>query len=253
MTAEIDLKGRVVWVTGAGKGLGRAIAAALAEASATVAVTARTEGDLTSLSDDLRALDCAVHPYVGSVSDPVRVREVALAIRRDHGSLDGLVNCAGVSPSFERSEGVSDQTWEQVLGINLTGTFYCCREAGAVMLEQGSGSIANISSVHATSGFPRIAAYAAGKGGVEALTRTLAVEWAERGVRVNTVAPGYFTTDLSAPLLKSKRWSERVVGNIPLGRTGSPDELAGAVAFLMSDASSYVTGSTLAVDGGWTA
>jgi NAD(P)-dependent dehydrogenase (short-subunit alcohol dehydrogenase family) len=248
-TADL-LKGRVLWVTGAGKGLGRAIATTLAQAGATVAVTARTESDLASLVDELSGLQVRAHP--GSVSDPDVVRGLARTIRDDHGGLDGLVNCAGVSPSFERSESVSDETWTHVLEVNLTGTFYCCREAGAIMLEQGSGTIANISSIHATSAFPRIAAYAASKGGIESLTRTLAVEWADRGVRVNTVAPGYFTTELSRPLLES-RWAERVVSNIPMRRTGAPAELSGAVAFLMSDASSYVTGSTISVDGGWTA
>lgn len=247
-----SLKGRVLWVTGAGKGLGRAIATTLAKASATVAVTSRTAADLESLAEELRSADLEVHSYPGSVSDPEAVRRLARAVRDDHGGLDGLVNCAGVSPSFERSEKVPDDTWTGVLDVNLTGTFYCCREAGAIMLEQGGGTIANISSIHATSGFPRIAAYAASKGGIEALTRTLAVEWADRGVRVNTVAPGYFSTELSRPLLES-RWAERVVSNIPMGRTGDPEELSGAVAFLMSDASSYVTGSTISVDGGWTA
>jgi NAD(P)-dependent dehydrogenase (short-subunit alcohol dehydrogenase family) len=250
VTVPGALKGRVAWVTGAGKGLGRAIATALAEAGATVAVTARSAGDLADLVGELGELD--VRPYPGSVSDPATVRAVARAVHADLGSLDGLVNCAGVSPSFARSEQLDEEVWRTVLDVNLTGTFLCCREAGALMLEQGSGSIVNVSSVHGTSGFPRIAAYAASKGGVEALTRTLAVEWAERGVRVNTVAPGYFTTDLSRPLLES-RWNERVVGNIPLGRTGHPRELTGAVTFLLSEASTYVTGSTLAVDGGWTA
>jgi NAD(P)-dependent dehydrogenase (short-subunit alcohol dehydrogenase family) len=250
VTAPGALKGRVAWVTGAGKGLGRAIAVALAEAGATVAVTARSAGDLDELVGELGELD--VRAYPGSVSDPETVRAIARAVHADLGSLDGLVNCAGVSPSFTRSEQLDEDTFRTVLDVNLTGTFLCCREAGALMLEQGSGSIVNISSVHGTSGFPRIAAYAASKGGVEALTRTLAVEWADRGVRVNTVAPGYFTTDLSRPLLES-RWNERVVGNIPLGRTGNPRELTGAVTFLLGEASTYVTGSTLAVDGGWTA
>jgi NAD(P)-dependent dehydrogenase (short-subunit alcohol dehydrogenase family) len=250
MPVATDLKGRVLWVTGAGKGLGRAIATALAEAAATVAVTSRTGADLDALVQELQ--DLQVHPYPGSVSDPEVVRDIARAIRADHGGLDGLVNCAGVSPSFVRSEVLEDAAWDTVIDVNLSGTFYCCREAGAVMLEQGSGAIVNISSIHATSGFPRIAAYAASKGGIEALTRTLAVEWADRGVRVNTVAPGYFSTDLSRPLLES-RWAERVTSNIPMGRTGGPEELAGAVAFLLSSASSYVTGSTISVDGGWTA
>ena len=116
----------------------------------------------------------------------------------------------------------------------------------------GGGSIVNVSSVHARVGYPRIAAYGASKGAVEALTATLAVEWSQRGVRVNTVAPGYFPTELSAGLLES-RWGEDILRRIPMARTGRPGELAGAVSFLLSDASSYVTGATLAVDGGWQA
>lgn len=250
--SEFDLSGRVLWVTGAGRGLGRSIAIALAHAGATVAATSRTSSDLELLADELQADGFDLHAYPASIADARAIRETSGLVVERHGGLDGLVNCAGISPSFTKSEDLDEETWANVLGVNLTGTFLCCRAAGAVMLEQGHGSIVNVSSIHARAGFPRIAAYAASKGGVEALTRTLAVEWAEHGVRVNTVAPGYFATDLSRPLLES-RWGDRVDKSIPMGRTGDPQELTGAVVFLMSQASTYVTGSTLTVDGGWTA
>ncbi|MEU0470836.1 SDR family oxidoreductase [Amycolatopsis sp. NPDC006131] len=240
-----DLTGKTAWVTGAGKGLGRTMSLALAAAGARLAVTSRTEQDLRTLADETGP-DTMVLP--GSVDDPGFADECVDRI----GRVDVLVNCAGISPVFTRSESLGDEDWHRVLRVNLDGTYLCCRAAGRRMLAQGAGSIVNVSSVHATTGFPRIAAYAASKGGVEALSRVLAVEWADRGVRVNTLAPGYFATDLSEGLVNS-HWGEVIVNAVPQGRIGDASELAGAAVFLASDASSYVTGSTLRVDGGWTA
>jgi NAD(P)-dependent dehydrogenase (short-subunit alcohol dehydrogenase family) len=240
-----DLSGKVAWVTGAGKGLGRAIAEALAGAGATLAVTSRTKADLATLPGDVLVLP-------GSVDDSVFVDDCVGRITTECGRLDILVNAAGISPTFKRSELGTDDEWRRVLQTNLDGAYFCARAAGKHMLTQGSGSIINISSVHGRTGFDRIAAYAASKGGLEALTRVLAVEWADRGVRVNTLAPGYFATDLSSGLMES-RWGQRILNSIPQARVGAPAELGGAAVFLSSDASSYITGSTLSVDGGWTA
>ncbi|MYW96262.1 SDR family oxidoreductase [Amycolatopsis rubida] len=247
MTA-FDLTGKVAWVTGAGKGLGRAIAEALAGAGATLAVTSRTREDLDKLAADLGS--AMVLP--GSVSEPAFADSCAEAIAERFGRLDVVVTAAGISPSFRRSEDSADADWAKVLDVNLSGTYYCARAAGRRMLEQGSGSIITVSSVHARTGFDRIAAYAASKGGVEALSRVLAVEWAPRGVRVNVLAPGYFHTDLSEGLVTSK-WGERILAHIPQNRVASPPELGGAAVYLASDAAAYTTGSTVTVDGGWTA
>lgn len=247
-----SLAGKVAWVTGASKGLGRAMASALAKAGASVAITARTADDLDKLAAELRQDGHRITVLPGSVADSGRMDECAESIMAAHGRLDVLVNNAGISPLFKRSEHITDAEWSLVLDVNLDGAFYCCRAAGRHMLEQGSGSIVNISSVHGTTGFGRIAPYAASKGALEALTRVLAVEWADRGVRVNSLAPGYFRTDLSGGLMASN-WGEKIEHEIPLGRIGEDGELAGAVVFLASDASRYITGSTLFVDGGWTA
>lgn len=252
---ELRLDDKTAWVTGAGKGIGRAIAIALSQAGATVTVTARTASDLERLASERAGHTehggkMLVLP--GSVADSAVVRSMVEQIIDRMGRLDVVINCAGISPHFTRSTDVSDDEWRQVIDVNLQGTFYCCREAGKVMLEQRSGSIVNVSSIHASAGFERIAAYAASKGGVEALTKVLAVEWADRCVRVNALAPGYFHTDLSAGLLAGRR-GEQILRSTPMGRVGSVEELGGAAVFLASDASRFITGTTLTVDGGWTA
>ena len=252
VTDELRLDRKTAWVTGAGKGIGRAIAVALSQAGATVAVTARTTSDLEQLAAERAEHGGRMLVLPGSVADSAAVRSIVEQIVERTGRLDAVISCAGISPHFTRSTEVADDEWNQVLAVNLQGTFYCCREAGKVMLEQRSGSIVNVTSVHASAGFERIAAYAASKGGVEALTKALAVEWAARGVRVNALAPGYFHTDLSAGLLAS-RWGERILRSTPMGRVGSVEELGGAAVFLASDASRFITGTTLTVDGGWTA
>ena len=241
---------RVVWVTGASRGLGRGMVEALVDAGATVAASARSANDLDALVADLPQRSC--RPYPLDVTDEAAVDAAVERIVSELGGLDGAVSCAGVSPAFTRVSDLDVSTWRDVIDINLTGTFLCARAAGRVFVEQGSGSLVTISSVHATQGFECISAYAASKGGVEALTRVLAAEWAPHGVRANVVAPGYYDTDLSHGLLES-RWGDRIRERTMLGRTGEAHELAGSVVHLLSDAASYVTGTTLTVDGGWTA
>lgn len=246
------LLGRTAWVTGASRGLGRAIALGLADAGARVALTSRSVDGLTVVRDEIveRGGEAIIAP--AQVEEPELVDDVARSIVDNWGRLDVLVNNAGISPNLSRSRHVSDVDWKSVLDVNLSGTFYCSRAAGRAMANSG-GSIVNITSVHGSVGMGRLAAYSASKGGVEALTRTLALEWADQGIRVNAVAPGYFETDMTTAMRSSERWNARLLAAIPLKRFGRPTEILPAVLFLASDASSYVTGTTLSLDGGWTA
>jgi NAD(P)-dependent dehydrogenase (short-subunit alcohol dehydrogenase family) len=246
------LEGRAAWVTGAGRGLGRAIALGFAAAGATVGLTARSANELTIVQEEIAAAGGLSVVLPGSVCDPSAMREAVDSICSKFGRLDSLTNCAGVSPVFTRAHELKLTEWRNILEVNLTGTFICCQVAARVMIPARGGSIINLSSVHGTSGFGRLAAYSASKGGIEALTRALAVEWAELGLRVNCLAPGYFSTQLSKSLLASS-WRDRVMSSIPLKRVGEPKELVEAAIFLAGNGSSYVTGTTLFVDGGWTA
>ena len=252
VTDPFRLDGKVAWVTGASGGLGGAIAAGLADAGARVALMGRDLGRLEAVAADIRAGDGDVLVVPGSVTSATEVARAADGLWSAWERLDLLVNCAGISPTISPSEHLDEEVWRRVLDVNLTGTFLCCREAARRMLDVG-GSIVNISSVHGRVGMERLAAYAASKGGVEMLTRVLAAEWAERNVRVNAIAPGYFSTPMTDGLQRSERWNRRITQRVPMRRFAQPEELVSSVLYLASDASSFVTGTTLYVDGGWTA
>lgn len=249
-TGSAFLEGKVAWVTGASRGLGRSAAIALANAGVRVAVTARSraalDGVMQAIGDQSRVL-----AVPASVTDSEAIRHAAERVE-EWGPIDILVTMAGISPLVHESAEVSDADWNEILSINLSGTFYCCREAAKFMLSRRAGSIITVSSVHGSVGARRMAAYAASKGGVEALSRSLALEWADRGVRVNCLAPGYFQTDMTKGYLSSRHGS-LVREGIPLNRIGDPAEINSAILFLAGAGSSYATGTILYIDGGWTA
>ncbi|MBI2941152.1 MAG: SDR family oxidoreductase [Chloroflexi bacterium] len=248
-----SLERRVALVTGAGRGIGRAIALALASAGADVALVARTESQLEEVADLVRSAGRRTLVVPADVTDRSAFERGVEATVAELGEIDVLVNSAGISPTYKSAEQVSDDEWNAVVRVNLTGTFVCCQTVGRRMLIRQRGSIVNIVSIAARVGLRRLVAYCATKAGVEALTRVLAVEWASRGVRVNAIGPAYVETELTRGLCENPRLRAGLEARTPLGRLGQPEEVAGAAVYLASDAASYVTGQTIYVDGGWLA
>ncbi|HKN90080.1 MAG TPA: glucose 1-dehydrogenase [Acidimicrobiia bacterium] len=244
------LDGRVAVVTGASSGIGFRLARVLHDAGARVVAAARRRDRLDRLTKELeRATAVAC-----DVADDAQCRHLIDTTLELYGRIDVLVNNAGVTV-VNPAETETPETFRRVLDVNLTGAFVLGQLAGKHMLEAGRGSIVNITSILGLVGVGQIpmGSYAAGKGGLVNLTRELAAQWARRGVRVNAVAPGWFPTEMTADMFATDEGRRWVRSRTPMGRPGMEHELDGAVLFLASDASSYVTGQVLAVDGGWTA
>ena len=253
-STPFSLHGRRALVTGGGRGIGQACALALARAGAEIAVTSRTESQLRTTVDLVESVGgraLAVPTDLGTTDGVHRLGERIVTKWPD--GVDVLVNNAAVSPYVRPAEQWSDEEWSEVLRVNLDGTFRVLRCLGPAMLERGGGSVINLTSIGADRALPRLAAYSASKAALASLTRTLAVEWAPRGVRVNAVAPAYIDTDMTAEVKRRERLRGWVEDRTPMGRFGRPEEVAWAVVFLASEAASYITGTTLYVDGGWTA
>lgn len=251
---KLRLDGKVALVTGGGQSIGLATVEALAEAGAKVIIADRDEAVAKGGQASLKAKGYDVEVVVMDVTDSARVNEVADDVVARHGKIDILVNNAGIARSMTPAETVTDEHWLNVIDVNLNGTFWCCRAFGNYMLKAGSGSIVNIGSM---SGFivnkpQEQAFYNASKAGVHHLTKSLAAEWASRGVRVNAVAPTYINTPLTAFVKDDPKLWEAWIGGTPMGRMGETDEIASVVHFLASDAASLMTGSIVSADGGYT-
>ncbi len=248
------LNGRVAVVTGASSGLGVGFARALAQAGANLVLAARRADRLESLAAQLGEAGAEVLPVACDVTDPNQVEALKDACLERFGRADILVNNAGTT-EIVPAENESEEAFLRVLNVNLNGAFYCAQRFGRVMLEAGQGSIINVASIFgfvASGSIPQ-AGYVASKGAVVNLTRELAAQWARRGVRVNGIAPGFFLSEMTEEMFSDERSMTWLRRKTPAGRPGEVEELAGAVIFLASDASSYVIGQTIAVDGGWTA
>jgi gluconate 5-dehydrogenase len=250
-----DLSGRVALVTGAGSGLGAVFAEALAEAGASVVCVGRRFERVQQTAQQLGAIGCQSLAVSADVTDEAAVAGMIARTVERFGKLDILVNNAGTAV-VGPPETISLADWQRVVDVNLTGVFLCAREAAKAMIAAGTGgriiNIASILGAVASEPVPA-AAYDATKGAVVNLTRDLAVHWAPKGILVNAIGPAYFPSEMTEGFLAMPEMRREIERRTPLGRIGQPEELKGAVVFFASDASSYVTGQTLYVDGGWTA
>jgi NAD(P)-dependent dehydrogenase (short-subunit alcohol dehydrogenase family) len=248
-----QLSGRRALVTGGGRGLGHTMATALAEAGADVAITSRSEETARRAADEIAvATNRSIVPIVGDLTTERQVADLRTSVERSFGTVDILVNNAGINIRGE-VQALGETDWDAVLDTNLKGTFLCARAFGPGMCERGWGRVINMSSMLGSIALPGRAPYAASKSGVIGLTRVLALEWASRGVTVNAICPGPFGTEMNRALLSDPVKYAEFVQKIPLGRWGELHEIKGLVVFLASEASSYMTGAALLLDGGWTA
>ena len=250
MIRLFDLSGRVAVITGANTGIGQGMAIALAEAGAEVALVGRTPAEETA--EKVRSAGRRAAIIGADLSTLAPVQDVVEQTVAEFGGLDILVNNAGIIRRADALE-FSEEDWDAVIDTNLKSVFFLCQAAARHMVRQGKGKIINIASMLSFQGGIRVPSYTASKSGVAGLTKLLANEWAAKGINVNAIAPGYIATNNTAALQADEVRNRQILERIPAGRWGEPSDLAGAVVFLASDASNYVQGHILAVDGGWLA
>ena len=249
---DFRLDGQTAVVTGASKGIGWDLAKSLANAGASVAVAARDLDALERLASEIRSDGGEALAVELDVRDVAQIGDVFERVRTHFGSLDVLVNNAGLGANHP-AEDVTEADWDDMMDVNLRGLFFACQAAGRIMLEQGSGRIINMSSQAGVVGIREHAVYSASKGGVNLLTKVLALEWSSRGVTVNAVAPTFIYTPGTAERLDQPEYLEGVLSRLPIGRVGTTTDVAAAVLYLASPAGAMVSGHVLVVDGAWTA
>lgn len=247
------LVGKRALVVGASGGIGEAVATSFARAGADVALAGRSIDSLESCRTKIvtRGRKAAVIPM--DLRDEQSVTGGVSRASEDLGGLDVVVNCAGVSPIWKRADVTSAEEWDAIFAVNTRGAFLLARAVAHHLFKAETGSFILVGSVHEEVGMERLGAYAASKGAVRMLARVLALEWARHGVRVNVIAPGYVETEMTAGLRENHGLRGSIERNIPLGRMAKPEEVASAAVYVASDAAAYMTGTTLYLDGGWTA
>lgn len=250
--SNLDLNSKVAVVIGGTSGIGRTLAVGLAEAGADVVATGRREEFVKSAAEEIRGTGRKSLVVTCDVGSRSSIEALESAVSAEFGQVDILLNAAGITKRTPTLE-VSEEQWNEIFEINLTGMLRACQIFGSRMIARKYGRIINIASVSSGRGFFEVAAYAASKAGVVSLTKTLAVEWAKYGVCVNAIAPGVFRTDLNKALLDGTPRGQEFIVRTPMRRFGQLDELKGAAVYLASDAASFVTGHVLAIDGGFLA
>lgn len=254
MLSELfSLKDKVALVTGGSGDIGKAIAGAFAEAGAHLALNGQTQSKLERAKHDLSVHGNRVELFLADVSEPAAVMSLVAQVLETFGGIDILVNCAGIN----RRKPILDVTlddYEMIMNVHLRGTFFLSQAVAPVMAQRGGGKIINIGSATIRAGVSDVSVYGAAKAGMDALTRTMAVEWAEHNIQVNTLAPGFIMTELTKDgLWANERRNRWLLDRIPMKRPGLPAEMAGVALLLASSASSYLTGQTIHVDGGFAA
>ncbi|KZF19853.1 NAD(P)-binding protein [Xylona heveae TC161] len=250
-----SLEGKTALITGGTRGIGQSMTVALAEVGADIILVQRDTTN-TQTKELVEKAGRKAIIYCADLSSRDEVKKVVPMIIKDGYQIDVLLNCGGIQRRHPSAE-FPDDDWDEVLQVNLTSVFTLCREVGAHMLSRSSdvhgrrGSIINVASLLSFQGGITVPAYAASKGGVAQLTKALSNEWASKGISVNAIAPGYIATDMNTALINDPNRASSILSRIPVGRWGSPEDFKGAVVFLASRASAYVSGEILTVDGGW--
>ncbi len=250
MLKKFDLAGKVALVTGASRGIGSELALAMAEAGADVALVARTAEALQTMASRIRELGRRALAVPADVAQVSALPAMVDRVVAEFGRIDILVNAAGVQvrkPALE----VTEEDWDFVNSVNLKAVYFCSQAVARQMLKQGKGKIINIGSLNSTIGIANVSIYAAAKTGVLGVTRVLSREWSRQGINVNAIGPGYFRTEMTKRLYDDPKMHQWVVDRTPMGRWGELEDLKGTAVFLASDASDFVTGHLINVDGGW--
>lgn len=249
---RFDVADKVVVVTGASKGIGRELAMLLADAGAVVVPTVRGADDIDSLIVEATGRGLQLYPVLLDVRDVAAIGVAMQDVVATYGRIDVLVNNAGLGNARAALD-VTESDWDEMMAVNQRGVFFCSQAAARIMASQGGGRIVNLSSQGGLVGLPDAAVYCTSKGGVNMMTKVLALEWAKFSININAVAPTFVYTPGTAPILDEPAMRETVLSKIPLGTFGQTEDVAAAVIYLASPASRLVTGTVLVVDGGWTA
>lgn len=251
MANLLDLKGKSAIVTGASSGIGRAITLYLAKAGADVTLAARRIEKLEEVAKEIEKLGQKTLPIQTDVTKKEDIQKMVAETVKKFGKVDILVNNAGIL-DFKNFLEIDDESWNKILDVNLRGYFWAAQEAAKEMVKRKYGKIINIASIAGLFAFPQITVYNVSKAGVILLTKSMATELGTLGINVNAIAPGVIETEMTGEMLKDEKTVEGFLAKIPLGRTGKPEDIASVAVFLASDLSSYMTGETVIIDGGWT-